>query len=65
MEQGLRKLKAKEKNESEVETADIAKVESFNAPSPHLSPLTDPFAFNFSFLILPNIISNNTPIPFL
>ena len=40
-------------------------VESFNIPNPHLLPLADSFNFNLSFLILPNVISNNTPIPFL
>jgi hypothetical protein len=29
-----------------------------------LSPLTNPFVFS-SFLILPNLFSSNTPIPFL
>jgi hypothetical protein len=29
-----------------------------------LSPLTNPFIFS-SFLILPNLFSSNTPIPFL
>ena len=43
----------------------MAEVGLFNTPSPHLLPLADPFTFDFSFLILPNIISNNTPIPFL
>jgi hypothetical protein len=28
-------------------------------------PLFGSFNFNFSFLILPNIISNNTPVFFL
>jgi hypothetical protein len=30
----------------------------------HLSPLTNPFIFSL-FLILPNLFSSNTPIPFL
>ena len=42
-----------------------AAVKSFNTPNPHLLPLADFFIFNFSFLILPNILSNNTPVPFL
>ena len=29
-----------------------------------LSPLTNPFIFG-SFLILPNLFSSNTPVPFL
>ena len=31
----------------------------------YLSPLADFFASNFSFLILPDIISNNIPVLFL
>ena len=31
----------------------------------HLLPLADFFAFNFSFLILPDVIFDNTPVPFL
>ena len=49
----------------EVKTAYIAGAGSFNTPGSYLSPLTNPFTFNLSFLILPNIISNNTPIFFL
>ena len=37
---------------------------SFNTPSPYLLPLADFFNFNFSFSILPDIISNNIPVPF-
>ena len=48
-----------------METVYIAKVGSFNTPNPHLLPLADSFNFNLSFSILPNIISDNTPIPFL
>ena len=43
----------------------ITKVESINASNPYLLPLFSSFNFNFSFLILPNIISNNTPVLFL
>ena len=42
----------------------IVAVKSFNTPNPHLLPLSGSFDFNFSFLILPDIISNNTPILF-
>ena len=42
----------------------IAKVGSSNAPDPYLLPLSGSFNFGFSFLILPNIISNNTPVLF-
>ena len=65
MEQGLRELKAKEKKESEVEIAYIIEVGSINASNSYLLPLFGSFDFDFSFLILLNIISNNTPVPFL
>ena len=48
-----------------MEIAYIAVVESFNTPNPYLLPLADSFNFNLSFSILPNIISDNTPISFL
>ena len=59
------KLKAKEKKESAVEIVYIAIIGSSNAPSSYLLPLANSFNFNFSFLILPDVISNNIPIPFL
>ena len=68
MEQSLYKLKANKKKESsisKVEIAYIVEVESFNTPSPHLLFLTNSFNFHLSFSILPDIISDNTPIPFL
>ena len=43
----------------------IVKVESVNTLNPHLLPLSGSFDFDFFFLILPNIISDNTPVPFL
>ena len=43
----------------------IAEVESINIFNPYLLPLSSSFNFNLSFLILPDIISNNIPIPFL
>ena len=61
-------LRLKEKKRSslaEVEITYIIEVGSFNILNPHSLPLANYFAFNSSFLILPNIISNNTPIPFL
>ena len=61
----MRKLKAKEKKEFKVEIAYIVKVGSVNTPNLCLLPLSDSFDFNFFFLILPNIISDNTPIFFL
>jgi hypothetical protein len=33
--------------------------------APPKSPLTDSFFSNLSLLILPNLLSSNTPIPFL
>ena len=40
-------------------------MESVNVPNPYLSSLANFFNFNLSFSILPDIISDNTPIPFL
>ena len=59
------KLKADKKKKFEVKIAYIAKVKSIDALNPYLLPLSSSFNFDFSFLILPDIISNNTPIPFL
>ena len=42
----------------------IAKVGSVNTFNPYLLPLSGSFNFNLSFSILPDVISNNTPIPF-
>ena len=65
--QGLYKLKAKEAKKDysleEAETTYIPVVVSPNNPA-RLLPLTNPFTFS-SFLILPNLFSSNTPIPFL
>ena len=41
------------------------KVKFINAPNPYLLPLSGSFNFDFSFLILPDIISDNIPVPFL
>ena len=43
----------------------IVEAESFNTPNPYLLPLSGFFNFDFSFLILPDVISDNTPVPFL
>ena len=43
----------------------IAEVKSINAPNPYLLPLFNFFNFDFSFLILPDIISDNIPVLFL
>ena len=61
----MRKLKVKEKKKSKIEIAYIVDVGSINAPNFYLLPLSNFFNFNFSFLILPDVISNNTPVPFL
>ena len=61
----MRELKAKEKKESKVEIAYMAKVGSFNTPNPYLLPLSSSFNFDSSFLILPDVIFNTIPLPFL
>ena len=59
------KLKAKKKKKSKVEIAYIAEVGFINTPNPYLLPLSSSFNFNPSFSMLPNVISNNMPLPFL
>ena len=59
------KLKIDKKKEFKVEIAYIAKVESINTSNPYLLPLSSSFDFDFSFLILPDVISDNIPILFL
>jgi hypothetical protein len=61
----LREFKAKEKKESKIEITYIAEVGSINTFNPYLLPLSGSFNFDFSFLILPDVISNNISIPFL
>ena len=58
-------FKAKEKKEFKAEIAYIVEVGSINTSNFYLLLLSDFFNFNFFFLILPNIISNNMPISFL
>ena len=55
--QELKATKVKEKNSLEAELLAILVA--------YLLPLTSFFNFDFSFLILPDVISNNMPIPFL
>ena len=43
----------------------IAEVGSINTPNSLLLPLSSFFTFDFFFLILPNIVSDNIPVPFL
>ena len=61
----MRKLKIDKKKESIMEMAYIVEVESINISNLYLLPLSGSFNFDFSFLILPDIISNNIPVPFL
>jgi hypothetical protein len=61
----LRKLKADKKKKFKMEITYTAGVGSFNTSNPYLLPLSSSFNFDFSFLILSNIIFNNTPVPFL
>ena len=58
------KLKTNKKEKFKVEITYIAKIGFFNASNPHLLPLANFFASNFSFSILPNVISDNTPVFF-
>ena len=48
-----------------MEIAYIIGVKSVNAPNPYLLPLSGSFNFDFFFLILPNVISDNMPVLFL
>ena len=59
------KLKVDKKKKSKVEIAYIAVMGSVNALNSYLLPLSGSFNFDFSFLILPDIISDNTPVLFL
>ena len=60
----MHKCKANKKKKFKVEMAYIAEVGSVNTSNPYLLPLSGSFDFDFSFLILPDIISNNMPILF-
>ena len=59
------KLKANKKKESKVEMAYIVEVGFINVPNFYLLPLFSSFDFDFSFLILPDVISDNIPVFFL
>ena len=61
----MRKLKANKKEEFKVETTYIVEVGSVDAFNSYLLPLSNSLDFDFSFSILPNVISNNTPVLFL
>ena len=53
----MREFKTDKKKESKVESIDV--------PNLYLLPLSGSFNFDFSFLILPDVISDNMPISFL
>ena len=61
----MRELKVDKKKKFKVEIAYTAKVKSINTPNFYLLPLSSSFNFDFFFLILPDIISDNIPVPFL
>ena len=61
----MRELKAKEKKKFKVEITYMAKIESVNTSNFYLLPLSSSFNFDFFLSILPDIISDNTPVPFL
>ena len=52
-------------DQAQVASVNTVEVKSFNAFSFYLLLLINSFAFNPFFLILPDVFSNNTPIPFL
>ena len=58
-------LKANKKKKFKVEITYMAEVGFSNTPNSYLLPLADFFASNFSFLILLDVLSDNTPVPFL
>ena len=53
------------KKKSKVEIAYIVEVGFSDAPNPYLLPLSGFFDFDFSFSILPDVISDHMPVPFL
>ena len=59
------KLKINKKKKFKVEMAYTIKVGSINIFNSYLLLLSGSFNFDFFFSILPNIISDNTPVPFL
>ena len=58
-------LKVDKKKKSKVEIIYIVVIGFLNAFSLCLLPLSNSFNFNLSFLILPDVISDNTPVFFL
>ena len=61
----MRELKTDKKKKSKIKITYTVVMGSFNTPNPYLLPLFGSFNFNLSFLILPDVISNNIPVPFL
>ena len=59
------KLKVNKKKKFKVGMAYIVKVGSIDIPNPYLLPLSGSFDFDFSFSILPDVISDNMPVFFL
>ena len=59
------KLEIDKKKKSKVEIVYIAEVKSVNTSDFCLLPLSNSFNFDFFFLILPDVISNNIYVPFL
>jgi hypothetical protein len=60
----LCKLEVDKKEEFKVETAYIIEVKSVNTPDFYLLPLSNSLNFDFFFLMLPDVIFNNTPVLF-
>ena len=61
----MRELKVDKKKKFKVEITYTVVVGSFNVFNPYLLPLFGFFNFDFFFLILPDVISDNIPVPFL
>ena len=61
----MREFKVNKKKKFKVEIAYIVVVGSFNAFNPYLLPLSGSLNFNFSFSMLPDVISDNIPVFFL
>ena len=53
------------KKKFKMKIAYIAEVKSVNISNPYLLPLSGSFNFDLFFLILPDVISDNIPVPFL
>ena len=61
----MRELKVNKKKEFKIEIAYMVGVESVNTFNSYLLPLFSSFDFDLSFSILPDVISDNIPVPFL